>query len=149
MKNGEIKMNDQKYQPPQQYQPPAQPYQQPAKMNLYDHFVGPGKLGLFLLLSAGLLALGVLILDLTFSGMLSDGIDVLLFLGTLMIDLGIISILTLLLIGGITRNDLAEKAQATLLRAAGFGLGIYILTWALRILYGSSLLSLMNFNPYF
>ena len=126
-------MTDQTYQapPPQpQYQ---QPIQQSQTANIHDHFVGPGKLGLFLMLSAGMLALGALILDLCFSGMLTGDIDAIRFLGTLLVDLGIIAILTLLIIGGITRTDLAESTSSHMLRAAGFGLGLYVLAWSLRM----------------
>ena len=132
-------MNDQTYQPPSQqpqYQAPAQPYQQPAKVNIYDHFVAPGKLGLFLLLSAGMLVLGVLILDMCFSGMLDGDIRALIFLGEFVVDFGIIAILTLLMIGGVTRTDLAEKTQSHMLRAAGFGFGLYIVAWSIRMMSG-------------
>ena len=126
-------MTDQTYQQP----PPQQQYQQPIQQsqtaNIHDHFVGPGKLGLFLMLSAGMLALGALILDLCFSGMLTGDIDAIRFLGTLVVDLGIIAILTLLIIGGITRTDLAESTSSHMLRAAGFGLGLYVLAWSLRM----------------
>ena len=73
-------MTDQTYQqppPPQMHQP----VQQSQTTNIYDHFVGPGKLGLFLLLGAGAMALGVLILDMCFSGMLDGDIRVIVFLG--------------------------------------------------------------------
>lgn len=127
-------MTDQTYQaPPPQVQPQ---YQQPASTNLYDHFVGPGKLGLFLLFGAGAMALGVLILDMCFSGMLDGDIRAIIFLGELLLDVGIIAILTLLLIGGVTRTDLAETTRSHMLRAAGFGLGLYVIAWALRILSG-------------
>ena len=126
-------MTEQTYQPP----PPQihQPQQQ-ANVNLYDHFVGPGKLGLFLLLGAGAMALGVLILDMCFSGMLDGDIRVIIFLGEMLLDIGIIAIFALLLIGGVTRTDIAEATRSHMLRAAGFGLGIYVLAWALRILSG-------------
>lgn len=127
-------MTDQTYQaPPPQTQPQ---YQQPANVNLYDHFVGPNKLGLFLLLGAGAMVLGALILDMCFSGMLDGDIRVVIFLGEMLLDIGIIAILSLMLIGGITRTDLAETTRSHMLRAAGFGLGIYVLAWALRILSG-------------
>ena len=131
-------MTDQTYQqpPPPQYQ---QPVQQSQTTNIYDHFVGPGKLGLFLLLSAGILALGALILDMCFSGMLTGDIDVILFLGTLLIDVGIIAILTLLIIAGVTRTDLAESTSSHMLRAAGFGIGLYVLSWALRMMLSGGL----------
>ena len=132
--NGEIIMNEQTYQqpPPPQIQPQ---YQQPTT-NIYDHFVGVGKLGLFLLLSAGLLALGVIMLDMCFSGILSGDISALIFIGEILTDLGIIAILTLLTIAGVTRTDLPENTSSTMLKAAGFGLGLYIMSWAVRIMFG-------------
>lgn len=131
-------MNDQTYQPPQQapYQAPAQTFQQPTKPNLYDHFVGPGKLGLFLLLSAGMMALGTLILNMCFSGMLDGDIRAIIFLGEMLLDIGIIAILSLLLIGGVTRADLAEATRSHMLRAGGFGLGLYVVAWSLRMMSG-------------
>ena len=128
-------MTEQTYQPPPpQIQQPQ--YQQPANTNIYDHFVGSNKLGLFLLLGAGAMALGVLILDMCFSGMLDGDIRAVIFLGELLLDVGIIAILALLLIGGVTRTDLAEATRSHMLRAAGFGLGLYVIAWALRILSG-------------
>ncbi len=126
-------MTEQTYQPPP---PQTQPQYQQQSVNLYDHFVGPNKLGLFLLLGAGAMVLGALILDMCFSGMLDGDIRVVIFLGEMLLDIGIIAILSLMLIGGITRTDLAETTRSHMLRAAGFGLGIYVLAWALRILSG-------------
>ena len=123
-------MGDQPYQQPAtQY--PQQQYQQ-ATTNLSDHFVGKGKLSLFLLLGALILLVGAMLLDLCYSGLLSGDISAIVFLGTLVIDLGFIAILTLLTLGGITRTDLAENTRGMMLRAAGFGIGIYIFSWAIR-----------------
>jgi len=127
-------MGDQPYQQPApQY--PQQQYQQ-ATTNLADHFVGKGKLSLFLMLGAMLLFIGVLFLDLCYSGMLSGDISAIVFLGTLVVDLGFIVILTLLTLGGITREDLTENTRGMMLRAAGFGIGLYVISWAFRIMGG-------------
>ena len=135
-------MGDQPYQqPPPQYGPQ---YQQPQKMNIYDHFVGPGKLGLFLLISAGVMALGVLILDMCFSGMLDGDIRAIIFLGELLLDLGIIAIVSLLIIGSIVRTDLGDATRTHMMRAAGFALGLYVLAWAIRMMFGG-LSSLMYY----
>ena len=133
-KNGEIIMTDQTYQ-----QPPPQPHVQqpqytPAKVDISENFVGKGKLGLFIMLGALFLFLGVLFLDMCYSGMLSGDISALIFLGTLVTDLGFIVILTLMILAGVTREDLSDNTRGTLLRAAGFGLGLYILSWAIRIM---------------
>ena len=134
-------MTDQTYQaPPPQIQ---QPQYQQQSANIYDHFVGSNKLGLFLLLGAGAMALGALILDMCFSGMLDGDIRAIIFLGEMLLDIGIIAILSLLLIGGIIRTDLAETIRSHMLRAAGFGLGLYVLAWAIRIMYGGVLGSIM------
>lgn len=136
-------MNDQTYQaPPPQYQPqpPAEQYRQPVyetpKTNISDHFVGKGKLSLFLMMGALFLFIGILFLDLCFSGLLSGDISALIFLGELITDLGFIMMLTLLTLGGVTRDDLPENTRGTMLRAAGFGWGLYIVSWAVRIMIG-------------
>jgi len=127
-------MNDQTYQQPTpQYQPQPQ-YQQPK--NITDHFVEKGKLGLFLMMGALFLFIGILFLDMCYSGMLSGNITALIFLGTLVVDIGFIVILTLLLLGGITREDLSDNTRGTMLRAAGLGLAFYIISWAARIMLG-------------
>ena len=82
------------------------------------------------------MALGVLILDMCFSGMLDGDIRAIIFMGELLLDVGIIAILALLLVGGVTRTDLAETTRSHMIRAAGFGLGLYVIAWALRILSG-------------
>ncbi len=130
-------MGDQPYQQPAQQYPQQQYQQGPA--NLADHFVGKGKLCLFLMLGALLLFVGVLFLDLCYSGLLSGDISAIIFLGTLVTDLGFIVILTLLTLAGITRTDLAENARGMMLRGAGFGLGIYIISWAIRIMFQGGL----------
>ncbi len=137
---GEIIMTEETYQPPQQqYQQPQyqQPQYQQTKPNITDHFVEKGKLSLFLVLGALFLFIGVMFLNLCYSGLLSGDIRVLVFLGTLITDLGFIVILTLLILGGITREDLSDNTRGTMLRAAGFGLGLYIISWAVRINFGS------------
>ena len=128
-------MTDQTYQ-----QPPPQPHVQqpqytPAKVDISENFVGKGKLGLFIMLGALFLFLGVLFLDMCYSGMLSGDISALIFLGTLVTDLGFIVILTLMILAGVTREDMSDNTRGTLLRAAGFGLGLYILSWAIRIMF--------------
>ncbi|MCK5024001.1 MAG: hypothetical protein KAR56_00110 [Thermoplasmata archaeon] len=133
-------MTEETYQPPQQqYQQPQyqQPQYQQTKPNITDHFVEKGKLSLFLVLGALFLFIGVMFLNLCYSGLLSGDIRVLVFLGTLITDLGFIVILTLLILGGITREDLSDNTRGTMLRAAGFGLGLYIISWAVRINFGS------------
>ena len=129
-------MGDQPHAAPPQYQQPqyaAAPAQSP---NLADHFVAKGKLSLFLMLGALFLFIGVLFLDLCHSGLLDGDISAIIFLGTLVTDLGFIVILTLLFLGGLTRTDLADNTRGMMVRAAGFGLGIYIISWAIRIMTG-------------
>ena len=113
-------MNDQYQQPAPQPQ-----YQQPQysqeKPDISEHFVGKGKLGLFIMLGALLLIIGVLFLDLCYSGMLTGDISALIFLGTMVTDLGFIVILTLMILAGINREDLSDNTRGTMLRAAGFG----------------------------
>ena len=120
--------------PPQQH---LQPQYQQEKPDISDHFVGKGKLGLFLMIGALFLFIGVLFLDLCYSGLLDDT-DALIFLGSLVIDLGFIVILTLMILAGVTREDLSDNTRGTLLKAAGFGLGLYILSWAIRMMPGTS-----------
>jgi hypothetical protein len=134
-------MGDQPYQQPapqtpQYQQPQFTPAAQPA---IADHFVAKGKLSLFLMLGALVLFIGALILDLCFSGMLSGDISAIYFLGQLLTDMGTIVILTLLILGGITREDLPENTRGTMMRAAGFGLGLYIMSWAIRGMLGGLL----------
>lgn len=125
-------MTEQTYQqPPPQIQ---QPQYQQEKPDISEHFVGKGKLGLFIMLGALLLVIGVLFLDLCYSGLLSGDISALIFLGTLVTDLGFIVILILMILGGVTREDLSDNTRGTMLRAAGFGLGLYIISWAIRMM---------------
>ena len=136
VEDGEIIMTDQTYQQPPPQQHIQQPqYQQPVA-NISDHFVAKGKLSLFLMLGALFLFIGVLFLDLCYSGLLSGDISAMIFLGSLVADLGFIVILTLLILGGITREDLSDNTRGTMLRAAGFGLGLYIISWAVRGMFG-------------
>ncbi|MCK5310288.1 MAG: hypothetical protein KAJ33_06280 [Thermoplasmata archaeon] len=123
-------------QPPHIVQPQFQQPQYQQTKNISDHFVEKGKLSLFLMLGALFLFIGVLFLDLCYSGLLNGDISAMLFLGTLVTDLGFIVILTLMILGGITREDLSDNTRGTMLRAAGFGLGLYIISWAIRGMFG-------------
>ena len=128
-------MTDQTYQQPPPQQHVAQPQYAQPKTDISEHFVGKGKLGLFIMLGALFLFLGVLFLDMCYSGMLSGDISALIFLGTLVTDLGFIVILTLMILAGVTREDMSDNTRGTMLRAAGFGLGLYIISWAIRIMF--------------
>ncbi len=133
-------MTEEYQQPPppqQQYQPAPQQFQPQPKVELTDHFVGEGKLGMFLMLGALVLFIGAMILNLCYSGILDGDIRSLRFIGALLVDMGIIVIITLLILGGIQRDDMNESVRSMMLRAAGFGLGLYVLAWSIRIMTGS------------
>ena len=101
-------------------QPPPQPmYHQPApKAEISDMFVGKGKLDLFILGSALMLLLGLLFLDLMRSGA-ADYSDALYFLGYLLVHVGIVGFISLLMVGGIVREDIPETTRNMMLRSAG------------------------------
>jgi hypothetical protein len=132
--------NGEQQPPPPAYAP--QQYVPEPKGELADHFIGKGKLSLFLILGALCLFVGVLFLNLIFSGLLEGDTRAISFLGNLLFDLGFIAIITLLFLAGIMREDIADNARGHMIRAAGFGLGIYILVWMVRIASGL-------FNPYY
>ncbi len=125
--------------PPQQYQPAPQPYQPQPKAELTDHFVGEGKLGMFLMLGTMILLIGALILNMCYSNLLDGDIRAILFIGALLVDVGIIAIIILLILGGIQRDDMNESVRSMMLRAAGFALGLYVLAWSIRIMTGSGI----------
>ena len=128
-------------QQPGDYQQPApqpvQHYPQYAyRGNIATQLAGRGRLSVFLFLGALLLFIGVMFLNLCFSGLIEGDVRALIFIGNILFELGFIAIISLLFLGGISREDLPENTRAHLIRAAGFGLGLYILTWTFRILGG-------------
>jgi hypothetical protein len=124
-------MTNGEYQPPPPQYAPQQYAPQP-KGELADHFVGKGKLSLFLIAGALCLFIGVLFLDLNNSGLLNGGDEAIAFLGNILFDLGFIAIIILLFLGGILREDVPENTRSHMIRAGGFALGLYILAWMFR-----------------
>jgi len=120
------------YYPPQGQQ--QQPYTQPypvEKKGIETFFIGKDKIGLFLLLCAGMLMVGFLLLDLIYSGLV-DYEESIIFLGMIAIDVGIIVIIALVLVSGICRDDLPEKTRAGLIHAAAIIMIILVIVYIAR-----------------
>jgi hypothetical protein len=85
------------------------------------------------------LFIGVLFLDLCNSSLITGDTRAIIFLGNILFDLGFIVIIILLFLAGIMRADIADTARGHMIRAAGFALGLYVLTWIIRFVsLGSS-----------
>ncbi len=94
---------------------------------------------MFLMLGALVLFIGALILNLVYSNLIDGDYRAIMFIGALLVDMGIIVIIILLILGGIQRDDMNEAVRSMMLRAAGFGLGLYVLAWSIRIMTGSGI----------
>jgi hypothetical protein len=121
-RNGGKKMSGQYYpqQQPQEQQP--HPYHPPhvypvEKKGIETFFIAKDKIGLFLFLTAGMVIVGMLLLDLM-NSRLVDPDEAILFLGMLAVDVGIVATVALVLVGGICRDDLPEKTRSGMILAA-------------------------------
>ena len=133
------------YYPQQTQEQPAQPYHPPhaypaEKKGIETFFIAKDKIGLFLFLCAGMVVVGFLLLDLMAS-YLVDPEEAILFLGMLAVDVGIIALITLILVSGICREDLAEKTRSWLIMAATILMVIFIVVYIERT-------AMFNFSPF-
>jgi hypothetical protein len=132
---GGKKMSGQ-YYPPQQQPQGQQPYTPPhvypvEKKGIETFFIAKDKIGLFLFLCAGMVVVGMLLLDLMSSGLV-DGDEVILFLGMLAVDVGIMAIIALVLVGGICREDLPEKTRNGMILAAAIITVVFVIVYMSR-----------------
>jgi len=126
-----------------QYYPPQQPQgQQPQpytpahvypveKKEIETFFIAKDKIGLFLFLCAGMVIVGMLLLDLMNSGLV-DPDEAILFLGMMAVDVGIVATITLVLVGGICRDDLPEKIRNGMILAAAIITVIFVIVYMSR-----------------
>lgn len=129
-------MSGQNYQPQQPMYQPQPPYQPQPQKGLETHFIAKEKIGLFLMLCAAMVVVGFLLLDLINSGLVDDSIDVILFLGMLAVDAGMIALITLLLVSGVCRDDLPEKVRTWLIFVAGLLMVFFIIVYIERSMLG-------------
>jgi hypothetical protein len=131
-RNGGKKMSGQYYQQQPQGQQPYPPQPYPAeKKGLETFFIAKDKIGLFLFLCAGLVIIGMLLLDLMASSLV-DPDEAIWFLGMLAVDVGIVATITLVLVGGICRDDLPEKTRNGMIMAAAIITVVFVIVYMSR-----------------
>lgn len=126
------------YYPPQQ-QPQGQQSQPYAPAHAYPvekkgietFFIAKDKIGLFLFLTAGMIIVGMLLLDLIASGLV-DFEEAIVFLGMLAVDVGIVATVTLVLVGGVCRDDLPEKTRSGMVLAAAIITVVFVIVYMSR-----------------
>jgi hypothetical protein len=124
-------MSGQYYQPPQEQQPYPQQYPQQANKGIETHFIAKEKIGLFILLSIGMIFIGFLLLDLIASRLV-DYEEAILFLGMLAVDAGILFLVGLLMTSGICREDYPEKTRNWIILVAGIILVFFLIIYMTR-----------------
>jgi hypothetical protein len=128
---GGNKMSGQ-YYPPQGQQPYTQPQTFIAeKKGIESFFIAKDKIGLFLFLTAGMVVVGMLLIDLMASSMV-DPDEAIWFLGMLAVDVGIVGTVTLVLVGGICRDDLPEKTRNGMILAAAIITVVFVIVYMSR-----------------